>query len=66
MDLAGNDLSPDTGLAPKWEESDDKLSWTLTLREGVQWDKGYCHPIPTIRKKHSSCSQKRATGMDSR
>ncbi|MDQ0456317.1 ABC transporter substrate-binding protein [Rhizobium paknamense] len=32
-------IEPD--LAERWESSEDKLSWTFHLRQGVQWQAGY-------------------------
>lgn len=29
-----------TGLASDWESSDDGLTWTFTIREGVEWSDG--------------------------
>ncbi len=34
------DMSPAPGLATDWEVSDDGLTWTFHLREGVQWSDG--------------------------
>ena len=34
------DLSPQPGLAVSWEASEDAMSWTFTLREGVVWSDG--------------------------
>ena len=35
-----DDLSPMPGLATEWEASEDAMSWTFTLREGVTWSDG--------------------------
>lgn len=35
-----SELSPNSGLANKWEQSADGLTWTFSLRKGVQFDKG--------------------------
>ncbi|HEX6207753.1 MAG TPA: ABC transporter substrate-binding protein [Actinomycetota bacterium] len=34
------DLSPSPGLAESWEVSDDGLTWTFDIREGVTWHDG--------------------------
>ena len=34
------DLSPEPGLAEKWEPSPDKLTWTYTVRRGAKWSDG--------------------------
>ena len=34
------DLSPAPGLAESWEVSDDGLTWTFDIREGVTWHDG--------------------------
>lgn len=36
----GDDLSMEPALAESWEISDDQLSWTFTLREGVVFHNG--------------------------
>lgn len=38
--IDGNDISPDTGIANKWEQSADGLTWTFNLRKGVQFHDG--------------------------
>lgn len=35
-----DDMSPEPGLAESWETSDDGLTWTFDIREGVQWSDG--------------------------
>ena len=35
-----DDLSPVPGLATNWEASEDAMTWTFTLREGVLWSDG--------------------------
>ncbi len=40
VNAEGTDLSPATGIATKWTEAPDSLSWTFTLREEVPWHKG--------------------------
>ncbi len=34
------DMSPEPGLATGWETSPDGLTWTFTIREGVNWSDG--------------------------
>jgi len=34
------DMSPQPGLAESWETSDDGLTWTFEVREGVTWSDG--------------------------
>lgn len=34
------DMSPEPGLATSWETSDDGLTWTFDIREGVLWSDG--------------------------
>ncbi|SDE13753.1 ABC transporter substrate-binding protein [Glycomyces harbinensis] len=36
----GADYEPEPGLATEWEESEDGLTWTFTIREGVEWSDG--------------------------
>ncbi|MEX2659332.1 MAG: ABC transporter substrate-binding protein, partial [Acidimicrobiales bacterium] len=36
----GDDLTFEPALAEEWETSDDNLTWTFTLREGVTWHNG--------------------------
>ena len=33
-------LSPEGGVAQAWQEADDKLSWTFTLRKGIKFHDG--------------------------
>ena len=35
-----DDMSPSPGLAKSWEASDDGLTWTFDIREGVKWSDG--------------------------
>jgi peptide/nickel transport system substrate-binding protein len=39
-DKAADDFAPVPGLAESWEGSDDGLTYTYTLREGLQWSDG--------------------------
>ncbi len=39
-DLAADDFSVTPGLAESWEASDDGLTYTYTLREGLEWSDG--------------------------
>lgn len=39
-DKAADDFETIPGLAESWEESDDGLTFTYTLREGLQWSDG--------------------------
>lgn len=41
VDAVGVDISTATGLAETWEVSADKLTWTLKIRPGVQFHRGY-------------------------
>ncbi len=34
------DMSPEPGLAKEWETSEDGLTWTFHLRDGVTWSDG--------------------------
>ena len=34
------DMSPEPALAESWETSDDGLTWTFHMREGVTWNDG--------------------------
>ena len=34
------DMSPQPGLATSWDSSEDGLTWTFDIREGVQWSDG--------------------------
>jgi len=34
------DMSPEPGLATEWSTSDDGLTWTFDIREGVKWSDG--------------------------
>lgn len=40
VELSDEDFSPEPGLAETWEPSDDGLTWTYTLREGLLWSDG--------------------------
>ena len=40
VNFALDDLSPAPGLAESWEVSDDGLTWTFDIREGVTWHDG--------------------------
>ena len=37
---AMTDMSPEPALAESWETSDDGLTWTFHMREGVTWNDG--------------------------
>jgi peptide/nickel transport system substrate-binding protein len=37
---AAEDNTPSPGLATSWKASDDKLTWTYTIRQGVKWSDG--------------------------
>jgi len=39
-DKAADDFATIPGLAESWESSDDGLTWTYTLREGMKWSDG--------------------------
>ena len=39
-DKAADDFATIPGLAESWEGSDDGLTWTYTLREGLKWSDG--------------------------
>ncbi len=39
-DKAADDFATIPGLAESWEGSEDGLTWTYTLREGLQWSDG--------------------------
>jgi peptide/nickel transport system substrate-binding protein len=39
-DREGRNPSTETGLATKWEQADDGLSWKFTIRPGIAWQKG--------------------------
>nr|WP_197523409.1 ABC transporter substrate-binding protein [Actinokineospora pegani] len=34
------DMSPEPGLAERWEPAEDKLTWTYTIRQGANWSDG--------------------------
>ncbi|MEU6248456.1 ABC transporter substrate-binding protein [Glycomyces sp. NPDC047010] len=36
----GADYEPEPGLATEWEESEDGLTWTFTIRDGATWSDG--------------------------
>lgn len=40
VSISPEDLSPQPGLATEWESSDDGLTWTFAIREGVAWSDG--------------------------
>ncbi len=40
IDWSAKDFKPIPGLATKWEESADHLTWTYTIREGVKFSDG--------------------------
>jgi peptide/nickel transport system substrate-binding protein len=40
VDLSDEDFSPVPGLAESWTSSDDGLTWTYTLRDGLVWSDG--------------------------
>jgi peptide/nickel transport system substrate-binding protein len=40
VDWSAEDFKPIPGLATKWEESADHLTWTYTIREGVKFSDG--------------------------
>ncbi|TVT21373.1 ABC transporter substrate-binding protein [Amycolatopsis acidiphila] len=37
---SAEDNTPSPGLATSWKTSDDKLTWTYTIRQGVKWSDG--------------------------
>lgn len=37
---SAQDNTPSPGLATSWKSSDDKLTWTYTIRGGVKWSDG--------------------------
>jgi peptide/nickel transport system substrate-binding protein len=37
---AAADFAPEPGLAERWEASDDGLTWTYHIRQGVKWSDG--------------------------
>jgi peptide/nickel transport system substrate-binding protein len=37
---SAEDNTPSPGLASSWKTSDDKLTWTYTIRSGVKWSDG--------------------------
>ncbi len=39
-DKAADDFETIPGLAESWEGSEDGLTWTYTLREGLEWSDG--------------------------
>ena len=39
-DKAAKDFSPIPGLAESWKGSDDRLTWTYKLRDGLKWSDG--------------------------
>jgi peptide/nickel transport system substrate-binding protein len=55
VDKAAEDFSPEPGLAESWEVSEDGLSVTYTLREGLLWSDGTpltagVSPTPSIAR----------------
>ena len=40
VEFSPKDTSPAPGLAESWETSDDGLTWTFHIREGVDWSDG--------------------------
>ena len=40
VDYKMTDMSPEPGLAETWDTSDDGLTWTFHLRDGVNWSDG--------------------------
>ena len=40
VDYSQKDFSPVPGLAESWEVSDDELTWTYKIRQGVKWSDG--------------------------
>ena len=43
------DMSPEPGLATSWETSDDGLTWTFHIRDGVKWSDG--EPLTAARHR---------------
>ena len=39
-DKSAKDFSTIPGLAESWTGSDDKLTWTYKLRDGLKWSDG--------------------------
>jgi peptide/nickel transport system substrate-binding protein len=37
---SADDATPTGGVAESWKASDDKLTWTFTIREGMTWSDG--------------------------
>lgn len=37
---SAEDATPTGGVAEKWEPSDDGLTWTFTIRDGMKWSDG--------------------------
>lgn len=40
VNMGADDYEPVPGLATDWVESEDGLTWTFTMREGVEWSDG--------------------------
>ena len=50
------DMSPAPALATEWETSDDGLTWTFTMREGVMWSDGEPLTAATSPTPSAGCS----------
>jgi peptide/nickel transport system substrate-binding protein len=40
INFAKDDLGPAPGLATEWTQSEDGLTWTFTIRDGMEWQDG--------------------------
>ena len=49
------DWSYDPALASEWEHSDDWLSWTFRLREGVRWSDGEPFTADDVLFSYAAC-----------